>query len=377
MTEGQRQARPRRAGYRTMIAVGVLLVAGVVAWQVYAALWAANSRDTGRALVHRFLQNRALGTPLQGSSAGPGTAELTSCSASAQSSDPVRGLLEIPKLGVTAPVEEGDGDAQLAVAVGHDPGSVWPGTAGNAVLEAHDVSYFVALPELAAGDTIRYVSPCTTYVFQVSGHAVVSQGHPVYNTPDPTLTLVTCWPTDALWFTPDRYLVTASEVSQSSTTGAGEQYLTVSPPPNVPVPPALAAQGVTLATYSLPMGTFSLTGAPDQAWAQTTNPLLVQNSAVEAFIAGVRSLSENHLDWWSAVAPGVPPPTPLVGADNPSYLSGLDVVEDATGTQVGTVTLTDTVAVSGGNAPGRYAVTVGETIHDGTLLVTSWSMQAS
>jgi len=360
-----------------MIAVGILLVAGVGAWQIYASLWAAHSTDTGRALVHRFLQNRALSTPVQGSASTSDTADLTSCSASAQSSDPVEGLLEIPKLGVTAPVEQGDGDAQLAVAVGHDPDSVWPGTIGNSVLEAHDVSYFVALPNLSVGDTIRYVSPCTTYVFQVSGHTVVSQGNPVYNTPSPTLTLVTCWPTDALWFTPDRYLVTASEVSESSTTAGSQAYLTASPPPNVPVPSALVSQGVTLATYSLPMGTFTLTGTPNQAWAQTTNPLLVQSSAVEAFIAGVRSLTENRLDWWSAVAPGVPPPTPLVGADNPGYSSGLDVTETADGTQVSSVTLTDTVTVKGGNAPGLYAMTVKQAIHDGTLLITGWSMQAS
>ncbi|HAM01233.1 MAG TPA: hypothetical protein DCQ30_03250, partial [Acidimicrobiaceae bacterium] len=64
----------------------------------------------------------------------------------------------------------------------------------------------------------------------------MSAGSPVYNTPGPTITLVTCWPTNALWFTPDRYLVTANEVSQTSSNG-GQQYIVASAAPTVPVPP--------------------------------------------------------------------------------------------------------------------------------------------
>jgi sortase A len=343
---------------------------------VNATIWTTHSERAGKALVHRFLQNRALNSPVSSAGTAPGSATLAACSA-AQASDPVQGLLEIPKLGVVAPVEQGTGDAQLDVAVGHDPYSVWPGTAGNSVLEAHDVSYFVGIPKLVAGDTVRYVAPCTTYVFQVSAHTVVDQGSPVYNTPGPTITLVTCWPTNALWFTPDRYLVTAGEVSQTSTVGGAPSYPTASSPPQVPVPSALASQGVTLATYSLPMGSFALSGTPDPAWSQTTSPLLVESSAVEAYIAGVRSLSESRLDWWKAIAPGVPPPKPLTGADNPAYDSSLDVTVSADGSRPTSVTLTNIVTVTGGSAPGRYAVTVDERVAGGTLLVSSWSMQPS
>lgn len=367
------RATPRRMTYRILIALGVLLIAAAVAWQVNATLFITHSDRVGRALVHKFLQNRALNSPVTAN--GPaGSASLTSCSESSSTGDPVKGLLEIPKLNVVAPVEQGTGDDVLAVAAGHDPYSVWPGSVGNSVLEAHDVSYFVGLPNLSAGDTVRYVAPCTTYVFQVTAHTVVGEGSPVYNTPGPTITLVTCWPTNALWFTPDRYLVTASEVSQSST-GGGQQYLTASAPPTVAVPPPLASEGVTLATYSLPMGTFSLTGTPDATWAQTTNPLLVQTSAVEAYIAGVRSLVQSRLDWWRSFAPGVAPPPPLVGAANPGYLTPLNVTVVANGTQATAVTLTNTVSIRGGSAPGRYSVTVGETIQNGTLVISSWSLK--
>ena len=371
---GRHRAVPRRRTYRLLMATGLLLIAAVVAWQVNATLWTTHSTRVGKALVHQFLKNRSLSTPVTGGSGG-GSATLASCNEGG-SSDPVRGLLQIPKLNVVAPVEEGTGDDQLNVAVGHDPYSVWPGQAGNSVLEAHDVSYFVGLPKLTAGDVVQYVSPCTTYVFQVNGHTVVTQGAPVYNTPGPTITLVTCWPTNALWFTPDRYLVTANLVSQSSTSeGAARKYLTAASPPTVPVPSALASQGVTLATYSLPMGSFSLQGTPDPAWAQTTNPLLVETSAVEAYIAGVRSLTQNRLDWWRAIAPSAPVPQQLVGAGNPGYITPLDVVVTAAGTEAKSVSLTNTVTISGGSAPGRYAVTVTETIHNGTLTISSWTLQ--
>lgn len=374
---GRHRRLPRRWSYRLLIALGVFLVAGVASWQIYATVWTTHSERAGRALVHKFLQNRALSSPVHGSGTAGDSASLASCSQSTQGTDSVKGLLEIPRLGVVAPVEEGVGDAQLNVAVGHDPYSVWPGEAGNAVLEAHDVSYFVSLPDLSAGDTVRYVSPCTTYDFKVTAHTVVSQGSPVYDTPGPTITLVTCWPTNALWFTPDRYLVTASEIGQSSTTG-GHPYLATSPPPSVPVPAPLASQGVTLATYSLPMGTFALAGSPDPAWAQTTNPLLVEGSAVEAFIAGVRALTQDRLDWWKTLAPGVTAPAPLVGAQNPKYLTALDVTVTATGAEATSVVLSDTVSVTEGSGPaGTYAMSVHETIHKGTLVISNWTMQRS
>lgn len=353
---------------------GVVVVAGVGAWQVYARVSTTNPKQAGPTVVRQSLDDRVLSSPLQVSSLG-GSSSLTSCADSAHSTAPVKGLLEIPRLGVTAPVVQGNGDAQLGVAVGHDPYSVWPGADGDSVLVAHDVSYFVRLPELSAGDTILYVAPCTTYAFSVSGHRIANPGSPVYDTRAPALTLMTGWPTDALGSASERYVVTAGEVSQSFTAGASQQYLTMSPPPSAPVPSALAAQGVTTTTSALPLGSFSLTGSPDETWSQTTNPLTVEKPALDAYIAGVRSLTEEHLDWWSDVAPGVAPPTPLVGARNPSYTSPLDLTEFATGTRIDSVTVTNDVTVSGGRAPGRYSITVGETIEGSTILITHWSMQ--
>jgi sortase A len=379
-SEGRHQTqdarRRRRRASWVFLALGLLLVAAVGGWQLYATSWTVHSERTGEALVRRFVNHA-----LRGRHAEPGgTASLRSCSraqgpsAAMRRSTPVFGILEIPKLGVVAPVEQGMGDAQLAVAVGHNPYSVWPGKAGNAVLYAHDVSYFTSISELKSGDTVRYLTPCTTYDFEVTSHAVIRQGSPVYNTEHPSLTLVTCWPTDALWFTPDRYLVSATEVSQQVTHLRTPRFREAPRSPAVPVPPALASQGVTLTTYPLPMGSFRLAGSANRAWAQTTAPLLVEESAVEAFIAGVRSLGEDRLDWWRPVAPGVAPPGPLVGAGTPGFVTPTDVTEQAAGTAVSSVALTDTVSITGGAHPGMYSMAVGEKITHGTLTISSWSM---
>lgn len=369
-----REGRRRSPGI--LFGAGLLLIAGVGAWQLNATLWTSHSERVGKALVHGFLNNHALVSPVRRSAAASGL-ELASCSGAqsgSQGSTPVEGLLEIPKLGVVAPVEQGISDTQLAVAVGHDPYSVWPGTKGNAVLEAHDVSYFTSIAKLRAGDVVRYVTPCTTYLFTVTSHAVVSQGSPVYNTSVRSVTLVTCWPTDALWFTTDRYLVTATEVTKEPTGSSINEYVAVTPPPTVPVPGALSSQGVTLATYALPMGTFSLSGRPDPAWSQTTSPLLIEASAVRAFIAGVKALTEGQILWWNDVAPHVPPVKELNGAENPDYLTSTSVTEHADGDSVTSVTLRDTVAVSGGSEPGRYSMTVVESVHNGSLTISSWTM---
>jgi sortase A len=364
------RSRPRRWPHRVLIASGALLVLAAVVWQVRATLWTTHSERVGHALVKGF-RDREAALPLQASLAP--SAALAACTAFADT-DQVKGLLVIPALGVTAPVEQGVGNDQLDVAVGHLPASVWPGEAGNGVLEAHDVSYFVNLAKLNPGDTIEYQAPCTTFVFKVQSHTVVDQGTAVYNTSGPTLTLVTCWPTNALWFTPQRYLVTATLVSDSVRTGRSPSYTPAEAPPSVAVPASLLTQGVTLATFSLPMGTMSITGSGDQTWLQSTNPLLVEDSAVEAYIAGVRALGENRPDWWSSFAPGAPIPPQLLGA-HVSFRSPLDVQLHVSGAGATGAVLTNTVSLSGGSSPGRYAVTVTESVQSGSLTITNWVLQ--
>jgi sortase A len=361
--------RRRRWGYRALIGTGLILVAAAVTWQVRATLWTTHSNRVGEALVKKLEKARHKAAETTKGTT-PGVCTTTTSTGGPQ------GLLVIPAIGLTAPVEEGTDDAQLSVAVGHVPTSVWPGTTGNTVLEAHDVSYFVNIDQLKPGDTIEYETPCTTYDYTVESHQVIQQGSTIYDTTSPTISLVTCWPTDALWFTPTRYLVTATEFRTVANTGSAAvgAVPTSATPPAVPAPAPLVAQGLTLATNSILMGTMSVTGSPDPTYVEGPGPLAVQDSAVESFIAGVKALGQNQLGWWAAVAPGVAVPAPLVGAQVTGYDASLDVTVTATGTTATSVELTDTVTIAGGRAPGRYAVTVVQTVTNGQLLITSWTL---
>ncbi len=353
----------------TLMALGTLVLGGAGFWTARALLWTNHSKHSGQALVaeERARQHAAAAELAAG---GP-------CREPPPGSEP-HGILDVPSLQLLAPVEEGTDDAQLNVAVGHDPNSVWPGQDGTAVLLAHDVSYFVHIDQLHPGDVVRYETACRTLTFTVTGSKIVTAGTPVYNTPGPTLLLVTCWPTNALWFTPDRYLVTATESGVDGTAGAPPGTLTATPavtPPAVPAPPELVSQGLTLATNSIPMGTMTLAGTPDQTWAQSPGPLAVEESAIEAFIGGLRAALQDQPAWWRALAPGVAMPGPLAGAHVVGYPSALDVTIHASGSTATSVELATTVALVGGAAPGTYHLSVTEPIAANRLVISAWTLQ--
>lgn len=374
----------RRRGGTALLLAGALLVAGAAAWQGYSWLWTRHAESVGHHLVadhDRRLAAAAAAGDLPactsaGSSGGTGTGTGTG------SGDPVVGVLSIPAIGVTAPVEQGTADPTLAVAVGHVTASVWPGAPGTAVLAAHDVSYFVGIDQLADGDVVDYVTPCTTYRFAVSGHQVVQAGSPLYNSTASTVVLETCWPTDALWYTPDRLLVTATEIGTVPTTvgarSAGELATAgaaaSAQAPAVDAPAPLVAQGLTLTTNSIPMGTMTELGDPASSWTSSPAPLAVESSALEAFIGDLRSAEQGRASWWAALSPAVPVPTLLDGASVADWHQGLDVAITASGTDATAVTLTATVTVDGGSAPGLYDLTVDEAIGHHALRVTAWQM---
>ena len=148
----------------------------------------------------------------------------------------LNGLFEAPTLGLVAPVLQGTGDSVLNDAVGHDPASAWPGQPGTSVLSAHDVTWFSRIAQLKARDEVRYVTPCWTYTFAVTSHAVVAAGSSVYNTGAARLVLDTCYPLDAMYITSSRYLVYANLVGSSPT------HSTAAVPGSWPVP-AVPAPG--------------------------------------------------------------------------------------------------------------------------------------
>ncbi len=347
----------------TRVLVGLVLVWGALGVLGYRLGWQIHSSRGQDALLRsaNHSLDRSRGKP---------------CTQSAPASDgQLAGVLAMPKLNVTAPVEQGIDDAELNVAVGHADSTPLPGVAGTSVLLAHDVSYFANINQLVPGDVVNYQDGCVTDVFQVVGHTIVQAGAPVPQLSGTALVLDTCWPTNALWYTPNRYLVEAQEVSVKTSKTAPNSVAQTWPTGYASTAPApLVAQGLTLAQNEAPMGTLVLNGTPSNAWAQSPAPLAVEEAGLAAYFGGLKAADQHHADWWSALAPGVAMPTPLSGAWVSGHDSPLDVTITAQGTTPTAVTLSTLVTLSGGAAPGRYQETITEAIHGLTVTIANWEV---
>jgi sortase A len=300
-----------------------------------------------------------------------------SCQVTGVQPGQLSGILSIPALNLTAPVEEGTDDEELNVAVGHAPQSVWPGVDGSSVFLAHDVSYFVHLNALKPGDAITYETACNTVKFSVTDQQVVAAGSAVANTPAPSLVLDTCWPPNALFFTPNRLLIHATEVGAVTKGGSlnkGQQFIqtVASTDYTTSAPPALQAQGLTLEQNEAPMGTMNLVN-PSVAFAQSPGPLSLEAAALETYFGGLHAGDQRQAAWWSAIAPGVPMPPQLTGAYVTGHDAPLDVEIDSTGGTPSQVVLRTTVTVSGGSAPGEHAMTVVLPVHGPEVTIGSWT----
>jgi sortase A len=127
----------------------------------------------------------------------------------------VLGRIEIPRLGISAMVAEGADPSLLRRAVGHVPGSALPGHSGNAALAGHRDTFFHGLGDVRVNDVVRFVTLQGTYEYRVDWGAVVAPGRTdvLDPTPRPSLTLVTCYPFEAIGPAPQRFVVRARLVT--------------------------------------------------------------------------------------------------------------------------------------------------------------------
>ncbi len=109
----------------------------------------------------------------------------------------------------------------LAFAPGHLDGSARPGEAGHVVLAGHRDTHFRALARLHPGDEVAVEDPAGRLRrYRVTGAAVVDhRDTSVLAAGGDRLTLVTCWPFDALHpGGPLRYVVAAEAVDAPAAT---------------------------------------------------------------------------------------------------------------------------------------------------------------
>jgi len=107
--------------------------------------------------------------------------------------------IQIPAIGVDAPVVQGDGWDQLKKGVGQHIGSMDPGQVGNVVLSAHDDVFgeiFRNLDQLQAGDRVILYTTQQQYIYSVTASQLVAptQVEVMNPTSEPTVTLISCYP---------------------------------------------------------------------------------------------------------------------------------------------------------------------------------------
>ena len=107
--------------------------------------------------------------------------------------------IQIPAIGVDAPVVQGDGPEQLKKGVGQNIGSADPGKAGNVVLSAHNDVYgeiFRYLDKLKPGDEIILHTNQRAYTYVVVNSQVVepTDVQVMEQTAEPMVTLISCYP---------------------------------------------------------------------------------------------------------------------------------------------------------------------------------------
>jgi sortase A len=135
----------------------------------------------------------------------------------------VLGRLEIPTLGVSTIVREGEDARTLQLAIGHIAGTALPGSAGNMGLAGHRDTFFRRLREIDPGDVIRLVAVEGTFTYVVESTQIVDPNDlwVLDPTPEPALTLITCYPFTYIGEAPERFIVRARLSTPRARAGSG------------------------------------------------------------------------------------------------------------------------------------------------------------
>ncbi len=107
--------------------------------------------------------------------------------------------IQIPAIGIDAPVVQGDGWEQLKKGVGEHVGSPNPGEKGNLVLSAHNDVFgeiFKDLDKLKTGDEVIIYTSQRAYVYTVQQTQTVepTRVEVMAATLEPVTTLISCYP---------------------------------------------------------------------------------------------------------------------------------------------------------------------------------------
>ena len=130
----------------------------------------------------------------------------------------VLGRIEIPRLGLDVPLNQGISLSTIDRGPSHWPGTALPGQIGNVVVAGHRVTNtrpFRYIDTLQPGDEIIFTVNGARSVYRVTGSEVVTPDamRIVDQTPEPTATLFACHPPGSAKY---RYVVKAALVGPAS-----------------------------------------------------------------------------------------------------------------------------------------------------------------
>lgn len=125
------------------------------------------------------------------------------------------GRLEIPRIGLSAMVLEGDSAQTMRLGLGHIPGTSNPGQPGNIGIAGHRDTFFRPLRRIDKGDDVIVETAARTYRYRVSSIEIVEPQNiwVLSQENKDELTLITCYPFSYIGAAPKRFVVHA-EVQQ-------------------------------------------------------------------------------------------------------------------------------------------------------------------
>jgi len=194
-----------------LLAAGYALIAG----GAFAVLWCGYLK-----LNMARVQREASRAVENARRAGPASAPHVVVIHRPHQGDPI-GRIEIPRLKVSAMVLEGAAPEVLRVAVGHINGAALPGARGNVVLAAHRDTLFRPLRAVKPGDEVVVTTAYGKFRYFVDSTEIVDPKdiRVLGPTPDPQLTLVTCYPFSYIGAAPKRFIVHARQQLRDRSAG--------------------------------------------------------------------------------------------------------------------------------------------------------------
>lgn len=122
------------------------------------------------------------------------------------------GRITVPRLDLSAAVDEGVDDNTLSLAIGHIPGTALPGLAGNVAVAAHRDTFFRPLKNIRENDEIDFLTTQGEYRYRVTSMRIVNPEDVgvLKPSPHPELTMITCYPFDFFGHAPKRFIVQAT-----------------------------------------------------------------------------------------------------------------------------------------------------------------------